>query len=196
MNTLEFSRYELNKYSALMGIKVGFDKIVDDYVFSAYENSQKVKESLYEFAKLIPHEYMNNWSLFIRRNMTSVERENTIKAVELVKGLKSELVNNISRERSKRLNAYYLNEYLDIAKLVLESMLEKDTVVIDNPTSDKFDYRIDFANDAFKEDISEEALRIKTKNLEKFKNLIYYKEGIMPGIFACVLFYLYLQRLF
>ena len=175
---------------------IGFDKIVDDYVNSAYENSQKVKKALYDFASLIPHEYMNNWSLFIKRNMTKLERENTIKAVELVKELKSGLINDISKERSKRLNAYYLNEYLDIAKLILESMLEKDTVIIENPTSEKFDYRIDFASDAFKEDISEKALEIKTRNLEKFKNLINYKEGIMPGIFACVLFYLYLQRLF
>ena len=175
---------------------IGFDKIVDDYAKGAYEGNEYVKQALYDLAKLIPHEYMNNWSLFIRRNMTSSEKEGTIKAVELVKNLKKELVNNISKERSKRLNAYYLNEYLDIAKLILESMLEKDTVVIDNPTSDKFDYRIDFANETFKEEITEEAQKIKDKNLAKFKNLVYYKEGIMPGIFACVLFYLYLQRLF
>lgn len=186
-------------YSAFMPLfygDIGFDKIVDDYVNSAYENPQKVKKALCDLATLIPHEYMNNWSLFIKRNMTNLERENTIKAVELVKELKSELINDISRERPKRLNAYYLNEYLDIAKLVLESMLEKDTVIIDNPTSEKFDYRIDFASETFKEEISEKALEIKTRNLEKFKNLINYKEGIMPGIFACILFYLYLQRLF
>lgn len=33
MNTLEFSRYELNKYSALMGTKVDFDFIVDYTLF-------------------------------------------------------------------------------------------------------------------------------------------------------------------